>query len=186
MMEKDEKLSTAAPDAAECEAEKPAPAGEAPPSEGGEPPEPPDPLAQLQRQYDALNDRYLRLMAEYDNFRKRSVKERESVYPEAVAETVKGFLPVVENFERAMAIPCQDENFFKGIAMIQLSLQEILERLCVEAFGTAGELFDPALHNAVMQTKTDECAAGTVTRVLQKGYKIGDRILRYAMVEVAG
>ena len=118
-----------------------------------------------------LEDRYLRLMAEYDNYRRRTQKERENVYPDAVANTLKELLPLLDNLQRALDTPCADENYLTGIKMIQTGFEEYLKKMGVETFGKAGEPFDPNLHNAVM--------------VFQSGYRRGDRILRHAMVQQA-
>lgn len=142
-------------------------------------------LEQLQNDYAALNDRYLRVVAEYDNFRKRSLKEKESIYPDAVAATAATFIPLLDTFERAMAVTCSDENYKKGIELTYNSLKEIFSKLKIEDFGAAGDLFDPNLHNAVMHCEDESIEVSTVIEVFQKGYKIGDRILRYAMVKVA-
>lgn len=142
-------------------------------------------LEQLQNDYNTINDRYLRIVAEYDNFRKRSIKEKESIYPDAVATTAATFIPLLDNFERAMAVDCNDENYKKGIELTYNSLMDIFAKLKVEAFGAQGDLFDPNLHNAVMHCEDETIEVSTVVEVFQKGYKIGDRILRYAMVKVA-
>lgn len=142
-------------------------------------------LEQLQEDYNTLNDRYLRVVAEYDNFRKRSTKEKESIYPDAVATTAATFIPLLDTFERAMAVTCSDENYKKGIELTYNSLKEIFTKLKVETFGQEGDLFDPNLHNAVMHCEDESIEVSTVVEVFQKGYKIGDRILRYAMVKVA-
>ncbi len=142
-------------------------------------------LEQLQEKYNDLNDRYLRTLAEYDNFRKRSQKERDLIYPEAQASTVAQFLPVLDNFERAMSFECNDEEFKKGMEMISQSFQDVMQKLGVEAVGEAGEAFDPLKHNAVMHVEDEEQGEGIVVEVFQKGYKIGDKVVRYAMVKVA-
>ncbi len=142
-------------------------------------------LEQLQSDYNSLNDRHLRIMAEYDNFRKRSTKEKESIYPDAVATTAACFIPLIDNFERAIAVECNDENYKKGIELTYNNLKDIFTKLNVEAFGTEGGLFDPNLHNAVMHCEDEAIEVSTIVEVFQKGYKIGDRILRYAMVKVA-
>ena len=144
-----------------------------------------DELEKLQKKYDELNDRYLRTLAEYDNFRKRSLREKEAVYPGAVADTVSKFLPVVDSFERALACECADVEFKKGIDMIFDSLGKTLEALSVTEIGEVGETFDANMHNAVMHIEDENLGQNVVSAVLQKGYRIGDRVLRYAMVTVA-
>lgn len=144
-----------------------------------------DPLASLQKKYDELNERYLRMLAEYDNFRKRTQREKDAVYPAAVAGTVEKFLPVVDSFERALACECADAEFKKGVDLIFTALQKSLGDLSVEAIGAVGEPFDANLHNAVMHVEDENAGKSVVVDVLQKGYRIGDRVLRYAMVSVA-
>ena len=139
----------------------------------------------LKEQLAQLNDKYVRMLAEYDNFRKRSQKEKTEIYPRATADTVEKFLPIVDNFERAMSAPCADETFKKGMDMIFQSFMSTLTALNVEVIGKAGETFDPQLHNAVMHIEDDKYGENEVVMVLQKGYRIGDRVVRYAMVQVA-
>lgn len=100
----------------------------------------------LQTQLSELNDRYLRTLAEYDNYRKRTAKEKEAIYPEAKANTLASMLPVLDNFERAMAAPCSDADFKKGMELIRKSFDELMEKEGVEAFGAVGEPFDPQFH----------------------------------------
>ena len=145
-------------------------------------PEKPD---AAEKKYAELNDRYLRMLAEYDNFRKRSQREKDAVYPAAVAGTVEKFLPVMDAFERALACECGDADFKKGVDMIYDSLLKALEELGVSAFGEAGDTFDANLHNAVMHVEDESLGTNVVSMVMQKGYRIGERVLRYAMVSVA-
>ena len=142
-------------------------------------------LKKLQEDYTALNDKYLRLMAEYDNFRKRSQRERDALYPEATAAAVSGFLTVVDNFERALAAECSDPEYKKGTELTYKSLLEALGRLKVEAFGEPGESFDPNCHNAVMHIEDESLEPGTIAEVFQRGYRLGERVIRHAMVKVA-
>mgnify|MGYP001051122700 FL=1 len=139
----------------------------------------------LQEQCSQLNDKYMRILAEYDNFRKRSQREKEEIYPRATAAAVEKFLPIIDNFERAMASPCADETFKKGIEMIFQSFLKTMEDLKVEEIGKEGEPFDPQFHNAVMHVEDENYGENIVTQVLQKGYRIGDKVVRYAMVQVA-
>ena len=132
-----------------------------------------------------LEDRYLRLMAEYDNYRRRTQKERENVYPDAVANTLKELLPLLDNLQRALDTPCADENYLTGIKMIQTGFEEYLKKMGVETFGKAGEPFDPNLHNAVMHIEDDASGEGVVVEEFEKGFCIGDRVLRYSVVKVA-
>ena len=140
---------------------------------------------QLQTQLDELNDRLLRTMAEYDNYRKRSIKEKDAIYPRAKADTVEKFLPIIDNFERAMQAECADEAFKKGMEMIFQSFMKTMTDLSVEEIGKVGEQFNPDLHNAVMHIEDESLGENVVAQVLQKGYRIGERVVRYAMVQVA-
>ena len=133
----------------------------------------------------AANDKYLRLMAEYDNFRKRSAKERLEIYPDATAKAVEKFLPLADNFERAAAVETSDEKYKAGILMIQNQLGEIFKALGVTVIDRVGEKFDPNLENAVMQVADESLGENVVAAVLQKGYKLGDKVIRPAMVSVA-
>ena len=133
----------------------------------------------------ATNDKYLRLMAEYDNFRKRSAKERLEIYPDATAKAVERFLPLADNFERATAVETSDEKYKAGILMIQNQLLEIFKALGVSVIDRVGEEFDPNLENAVMQVSDESLGENVVAAVLQKGYKLGDKVIRPAMVSVA-
>ncbi len=147
--------------------------------------EEPTALEQLEEEYRQLNDRYLRTLAEYDNFRKRSSKEREAIYPEAKADTVKEFFTVADSFSRALSFECADAEFKKGMEMIHTALLGAFQKLGVEAFGKPGETFDPSLHNAVMHVEDDSLGENTIAEVFQEGYRMGDKVLRYAMVKVA-
>ena len=122
-----------------------------------------------------LEDRYLRLMAEYENYRRRTQKERENVYPDAVANTLKELLPLLDNLQRALDTPCADENYLTGIKMIQTGFEEYLKKMGVETFGKAGEPFDPNLHNAVMHIEDESLGKNVVAQVFQIGAEqLGD------------
>jgi len=131
------------------------------------------------------HDSYLRLAAEYDNFRKRSQKERDALYTDIRAETVGKFLPVFDNLERALAQPTADEAYKKGVEMTMNQLVEIMEKLGVKSFGEVGDSFDPALHNAVMHLKDDTLGDNVLAEVFQKGFTIDGKVIRFAMVKVA-
>lgn len=131
------------------------------------------------------NDKYLRLMAEYDNYRKRSQKEKESLYTDIRSETVEKFLPVYDNLERALAQETQDAAFKKGVEMTMNQLVSVMEKLGVVSFGAAGEVFDPQLHNAVMHVEDEALGENVIAEVFQKGFKVGDKVVRFAMVKVA-
>lgn len=128
------------------------------------------------------NDRYLRTLAEYDNFRKRTAKERELVYQDAYADAVKGIIPVVDNIERALEY-AHDENDKKGLELIVQSVHDALEKMGVSEIET--KKFDPNLHNAVMLVEDESYSEGEIVEVFQKGYTYGERVIRYAMVKVA-
>jgi len=135
---------------------------------------------------DEANEKYLRLAAEYDNFRKRSQKEREGVYFDAVSDTLTGLLPIIDNLQYASKYSNGDaEKVAEGFNMILGKLPEALEKLGIKQFGAAGETFDPNLHNAVLHVDDEAYGEGEIVDVLQCGYMYGERILRYAMVKVA-
>ena len=163
------------------ETSTPPEAAEAPP----EAPQPPDELEQLRAEKAELEDRNLRLMAEFGNFRNRTAKEKESIYGDAVAGTLRELLPVLDNLQRALESPCTDEEYKKGVELIYKGLWDVLAGQGVEEIAEAGVPFDPNLHNAVMHVEDDSLGKNTVAQVLQKGYRIGSKILRYAMVQAA-
>ena len=138
-----------------------------------------------EEKYNAEHDSYLRLAADYDNFRKRSQKEKEQSYGNGKADAVAKLLPVYDNLERALNQPTEDANYKKSVEMTMTQLVSIFESLGVEIFGEAGETFDPNIHNAVMHTEEEGVAENTITQVFQKGFKIGEKIVRFAMVQVA-
>lgn len=139
----------------------------------------------LQAQVDELKDKYLRLMAEFDNFRKRSAKERLEIYPEATAAAVEAFLPLADNFERAAAAETSDEKYKAGVMMIYSQLSNVFTKLGVEVIDRVGEPFDPTLENAVNQISDENLGENVVAQVYQKGYRLKDKIIRPAMVCVA-
>ena len=135
--------------------------------------------------YNELYDSHLRLAADYDNFRKRTAKEKEQSYGNGKADAVEKLLPVYDNLERALNQETADEAYKKGVEMTMAQLVSILNGLGVEIFGEAGDAFDPNLHNAVMHTESEEFGENTICQVFQKGFKLGDKIVRFAMVQVA-
>lgn len=137
--------------------------------------------AELAQEKDAL----LRLAAEYDNFRKRSQKEKDSIYADAKADAVAKFLPVFDNLERAVNQPTADEAYKKGVEMTMSGLREVMAALGVEEFGEVGEPFDPNRHNAVMHIESEELGENVIAQVFAKGFKVGDKVVRFAMVQVA-
>lgn len=130
------------------------------------------------------NDRYLRMAAEYDNFRKRSAKEKEGIYADAYADALKSILPIIDNLERAVGVEGV-EALSKGLEMTLKGAAEALEKMGVEPFGAEGDTFDPNMHSAMMMVDDENHKEGEIVTVFQKGYKKGDKIIRYAMVTVA-
>ena len=131
-----------------------------------------------------LNDKYMRMAAEYDNFRKRSAKEKEGIYADAYSDALSSILPIIDNLERAVGMT-DGEGVAKGIEMTLKGAADALARMGVEAFGAEGDQFDPNMHNAMMMVDDENHKEGEIVTVFQKGYKKGDKIIRYAMVTVA-
>ena len=142
-------------------------------------------LEALRTQLAGEKDNYLRLAAEYDNFRKRSQKEKDHIYNEGVSDTLKKFLPIYDNLERAMQQATADEAYKKGVEMIMTAMKDTLDKCGVTVYGEKGEGFDPALHNAVMHVEDDSLGENVIAQVFQKGFRIGDKVVRFAMVRVA-
>ena len=138
----------------------------------------------LKKELAETSDKYLRMLAEYDNFRRRTQKEKEGIYADAYESALSAVLTVADNLERA-ALCTDGESLSDGVKMIIKQFSEALGKLGVEAYGARGDAFDPVVHNAVMQIEDEELGENTVAEVLQKGYKKGDRILRHAVVKVA-
>ena len=139
----------------------------------------------FEEKYNAERDAHLRLAAEYDNFRKRTVKEKEASYGLGRADAVAKMLPVYDNLERALNQETSDAAYKKGVEMTMNELVKIFTALGVEIFGNVGDEFDPNLHNAVMHIDSEELGENVIAQVFQKGFKIGDKIVRFAMVQVA-
>ena len=135
-----------------------------------------------EKKYSEINDKYLRVMAEYDNFRKRTVKERDGLYADAYADAVKQMLPIIDNIERSVTF-VTDEETKKGLNMVIAQMTEALEKMGVSVIET--KTFDPNVHNAVMHVDDENYGEGEILDVFQKGYKYKDKIIRYAMVRVA-
>lgn len=143
-------------------------------------------IGAMQKELDARKDQALRLAAEYDNFRKRSQREREAAFNDSRAAVLSEILPVIDNFERAAQNrEAGYEDFQKGISMTFQQFMEIMKKLGIEAFGAQGDPFDPNIHNAVMHVEDESLGESVVADVLSKGYRLGDRVLRHAMVKVA-
>ena len=145
-------------------------------------PQQPDPVqdALLQEQ-----NKFLRLAAEYDNYRKRTAKEKESIWADAKASVVASFLPVYDNLERALKQDTADEAYKKGVEMTMTQLKEVLSKLGVTEIEAAGQPFDPKLHNAVMHVEDEAFGENTVAEVFQAGFQLGEKVIRFAMVKVA-
>lgn len=144
-----------------------------------------DKIAELTKKCDDLNEKYMRTLAEYDNYRKRTIKEKESIYPEAKATVVAKFLDVMDNFERALNSAENKDSFYDGVVMLKKQMDDVLSSLGVEEIKAVGEEFDPVYHNAVMHIEDETLGENIIAEELQKGYKIGDRIVRHSMVKVA-
>ena len=138
-----------------------------------------------EEKYNAERDAHLRVAAEFDNFRKRTVKEKEASYGNGKADAVAKMLPVYDNLERALNQPTEDAAYKKGVEMTMNELVKIFTSLGVEIFGNVGDEFDPNLHNAVMHVDNEELGENVIAQVFQKGFKIGDKVVRFAMVQVA-
>ena len=147
-----------------------------------------DTATQFSELEDALaeaNDKYLRLFAEYDNYRKRTAKEKTETYQNASAKCVENLLPVIDSFERSLEFECSDENFKNGMSMIFGQIKEFLNKMNVTEIDALGAEFDPNFHNAIQQLEDTDYASNHVCQVFQKGYMIGDKLIRPAMVAVA-
>ena len=138
-----------------------------------------------EEKYNAERDAHLRVAAEFDNFRKRTIKEKEASYGLGRADAVAKMLPVYDNLERALNQPTEDTAYKKGVEMTMTELTKIFTALGVEVFGNVGDTFDPNLHNAVMHTEDEAFGENTISMVFQKGFKIGEKVVRFAMVQVA-
>ena len=138
-----------------------------------------------EEKYNDEHNSYLRLAADYDNFRKRTLKEKDQSYQNGKADAVAKLLPVYDNLERALNQPTQDEAYKKGVEMTMNELVKIFTGLGVEIFGTVGDGFDPKLHNAVMHTEDESAGENVITAVFQEGFRMGEKIVRFAMVQVA-
>ena len=138
-----------------------------------------------EEKYNAERDAHLRVAAEFDNFRKRTIKEKEASYGNGKADAVAKMLPVYDNLERALNQPTEDAAYKKGVELTMNELVKIFTGLGVEIFGNVGDQFDPNLHNAVMHIENEELGENVIAAVFQKGFKIGDKVVRFAMVQVA-
>ena len=170
---------TAPEEEAAKEQQEPAPKAEAPAEEAPKAeaaaPEAPQPD----------NEKYLRLMAEFDNYKKRSVKERENIYTDVRVDTVSKFLPVYDNLQRALRAETADEAYKKGVEMTFNQLMDVFKKLGVEEIESVGTTFDPNFHNAVMHIEDPDRGENEIVEEFQKGFKVGDKVIRFSMVKVA-
>ena len=141
--------------------------------------------AELEAKLAAEKDRYLRLAAEYDNYRKRCARERDGLYNDVRSDTISKLLPVYDNLERALKQSTEDAAFYKGVEMTMAQLKEILTSLGVEEIPSVGQSFDPSLHNAVMHVEDEEAGEGIIVEEFQRGFLLGDKVIRFSMVKVA-
>ena len=170
------------PEAAEAEQKAAEQAAEA----AAEQTEAAQPADEWKAKFDELNDRYLRMAAEYDNFRKRSQREREQAYTDAVSRAVTALLPTYDNLERAIKVETADAEYKKGVEMTMTQLTESLKGLNVTVIeASAGTTFDPNFHNAVMHVEDEALGENVIAEVFQQGFQIGDKVIRHAMVKVA-
>ena len=142
-------------------------------------------FAELEDALHEANDKYIRLFAEYDNFRKRTAKEKTGIYQDASVQCIEKLLPVIDSFERSLEADCSDENFKNGMQMIWTQMQDFLTKMNVTEVEALGAEFDPNVHNAIQQLDGTDYASNHVCQVFQKGYMVGDRLVRPAMVAVA-
>ena len=175
--EKDTNLTEETPEVVEEPAVEEAPAPEAETA--------PDPAEELKTQLAAKEDQFLRLAAEYDNFRRRSAKEKTEAYSKAKADAALAFLLVYDNLERALKQGSEDEAFLKGVEMTMTQLVNVLDSLGIKAIEAEGKPFDPNFHNAVMHIKDENLGENVVAQVFQTGFIMGDKVIRFAMVQVA-
>ncbi len=191
MSKKDKQAEQTAPEQQEpvTEAQAETQAGQTDAQPQGEQTETPDPLLSelesLKDQVAQQEDKYLRLAAEYDNYRRRTAKEKESIWTDAKADAAVAFLPVYDNLERALKQETADEAYKKGVEMTMTQLKTVLEQLGIKEIPALGQPFDPNLHNAVMHVEDENFGENTVCDVFQAGFQLGEKVIRFAMVKVA-
>lgn len=191
MSKKDNQAEQTAPEQQEpvTEAQAETQAGQTDAQPQGEQTETPDPLLSelesLKDQVAQQEDKYLRLAAEYDNYRRRTAKEKESIWTDAKADAAVAFLPVYDNLERALKQETADEAYKKGVEMTMTQLKTVLEQLGIKEIPALGQPFDPNLHNAVMHVEDENFGENTVCDVFQAGFQLGEKVIRFAMVKVA-
>lgn len=146
----------------------------------------PSELEKLKEEFAAFKDQHLRVLAEYDNFRKRSIQEKNGVYNNAVSDTVQAILPIADNIQRALSQEnASAEDMRKGVEMIESQIEAAFEKLGIHEIGKEGDPFDPNIHNAVAHIDDENLGENVISAVYQKGYMLGDRVVRHAMVQVA-
>ena len=136
-------------------------------------------------QYDELDDRYKRVLAEFENFKKRSLKEREGLYNSVLGDIIEGILPAMDNLENAVKAECKDEGYKQGVELVQKQFKDFLTKHNVQEIPTVGEQFDPSVHEAVSSVETEGKQSGEIVQEFRKGYKIGSKVIRHSMVVVA-
>lgn len=184
MAKKDKKQDQPTPEEKETPEEELTETNDPVPEEA--PQEPPKaPEVNWEEKYNAEHDAYLRLAAEFDNFRKRTAKEKDQSYGNGKSDAIAKLLPIYDNLERALNQPTEDAAYKKGVELTMNELVKIFTGLGVEIFGAPGDAFDPALHNAVMHTEDESLGENVVAQVFQKGFRLGDKIIRFAMVQAA-
>ena len=135
--------------------------------------------------YDALDDHFKRILAEFENFKKRSKKERESLYNSILSDVVESILPILDNLENAAKAETKDENYKQGIELVLKQFNDVLKSKGIEEIEAEGETFDPELHEAVRSVQDETKGEKEIVEVYRKGYKIGNKVIRHAMVSVA-
>lgn len=138
-----------------------------------------------EEKYNELDDRYKRVLAEFENFKKRSQKERELLYNSVLGDIIVGMLPAMDNLENAMKAECKDENYKQGIELVYKQFKDFLEKHGVQEIPTIGETFDPSVHEAVSSVQDDTKGPQEIVQEYRKGYKIGTKVIRHSMVVVA-
>lgn len=136
------------------------------------------------KDYDELNDRYMRVLAEFENYKKRSQKERELLYNSILGDIILKILPLMDNLEIALKAECKDENYKQGVELVQKQFKEFLDGIGVQAIPAVGETFDPALHEAISSVQDETKVSGEIVQEYRKGYKIGNKVIRHSMVVV--
>ncbi|MCI6955852.1 MAG: nucleotide exchange factor GrpE [Candidatus Faecousia sp.] len=185
MAKKDAKKQETPAEELKPEEETPAPETAEAPAEPAPEAAPAEPAVDWEAKYNAEHDAHLRLAAEYDNFRKRTIKEKEASYGNGKSDAVAKILPVYDNLSRALNQETQDAAYKKGVELTMNELVKIFTSLGVEIFGKPGDAFDPALHNAVMHCEDENLGENVIAQVFQQGFKLGDKVVRFAMVQVA-